>query len=364
MHSPLKSRVHFIDWVRGVAATIMLQGHTFDAFTRPEDRTGAFFTFSQFIGGEAAALFLLVTGITYGMGMNKRQKLPWPRRILEALRRARFLFLLAIAFRLQNWIFAWGRSPWQDILRVDILNIMGATAALISFLALFSGIQRVRWAALTGAAIAALSPVVSDLSWNSVPTLVRDYFLPSAEMFSIFPWGAFLAFGVAVGSMIPLIEHGGWNRVMQWSALVGFGLLSAGRYFGDLPFSVYPNSEFWLNSPALVACKLGIALLLGSFAYLWCEYLAAGGWSWVRQLGTTSLVVYWVHVDLEYGPWFAQYRQHLTVPQVLMSAAVLIPCMVGVSIAFTRLKARLRRRHEPVPVIEMPVHTEAQRRRA
>ena len=135
MHSPLKSRVHFIDWMRGVAATIMLQGHTFDAFTRPEDRNGAFFTFSQFIGGEAAALFLLVTGITYGMGMNKRQNLSWPSRIIEPLKRSRFLFLLAIAFRMQNWIFAWGRSPWQDMLRVDILNIMGATAALISFLA-------------------------------------------------------------------------------------------------------------------------------------------------------------------------------------------------------------------------------------
>src|ERR1700675_480119 len=99
MHSPLKSRVTFIDWMRGVAATIMLQGHTFDAFLRPEDRTGGFFTFSQFIGGEAAALFLLVTGITFGMGMNRRHDLPWPRRVLEALRRGRFLFLLAIAFR-------------------------------------------------------------------------------------------------------------------------------------------------------------------------------------------------------------------------------------------------------------------------
>lgn len=363
MHS-LKSRVTFIDWMRGVAATIMLQGHTFDAFLRPEERAGAVFTFSQFIGGEAAALFLFLTGATYGMGMNRRQHLPPGRRVLEALRRGRFLFLLAIAFRLQSWIFAWGRSPWQDLLRVDILNVMGATAALISFLALFSGIQRVRWAALTGAAIAALSPVISDLSWSSIPTPLRDYFLPSAEMFSIFPWGAFLAFGVAIGSMIPLVEHGGWNRVMQWSALLGFGLLFGGRYFGDLPFSLYPRSEFWLNSPALVACKLGIALLLGSFAYLWCEYLAAGGWSWVRQLGTTSLVVYWVHVDLEYGPWFAQYRQHLTVPQVLLSAAVLIPCMVGVSIAFTKLKARLRHRHEPVPVVELPIRAEAQRRRA
>ena len=164
--------------------------------------------------------------------------------------------------------------------------------------------------------------------------------------------------------MIPLVERGGWNRVMQWSALLGFGLVFGGRYFADLPFSVYSQSEFWLNSPALVACKLGIALLLGAFAYLWCEYLAAGDWSWVRQLGTTSLLVYWVHVDLEYGPWFAKYRQHLNVPEVLVSAAVMIACMLGLSIAWTAVRKRRQPEAEPISVVELPLRSEEKRRRA
>ena len=79
-----KPRVTFIDWMRGVAAIIMLQGHTFDAFLRPADRSGAWFTFSQFFGGEAAAIFLFLTGATYGMGMNRREHMPpgraWCRR--------------------------------------------------------------------------------------------------------------------------------------------------------------------------------------------------------------------------------------------------------------------------------------------
>jgi uncharacterized membrane protein len=359
-----KPRVTFIDWMRGIAALIMLQGHTFDAFLRPADRTGAWFTYSQFLGGEAAAIFLFLTGATYGMGMNRREHMPPGARVLQALKRARFLFILAILFRLQGWIFAWGTSPWTDLLKVDILNVMGATAALISLLALVSGIDRVRWAVMAGAAIAVLSPVMSALNLSALPGPLRDYLVPSADGFSIFPWGAFLAFGVGVGSMIPLVERGAWNRVMQWSALLGFGLLFAGRYFADLPFSVYAQSEFWLNSPALVACKLGIALLLGSFAYLWCEYLGAGGWSWVRQLGTTSLLVYWVHVDLEYGPFFAKYRQHLSVPVVLISAATLIVCMLGLSVTFTRLKGRLRHKGELVPMVEYPLRSEEQRRRA
>jgi hypothetical protein len=137
-----------------------------------------------------------------------------------------------------------------------------------------------------------------------------------------------------------------------------------GRYFADLPFSVYAQSEFWLNSPALVACKLGIALLLGAFAYLWCEYLAKGGWSWVRQLGTTSLLVYWVHVDLEYGPWFAKYRQHLTVPEVLGSAALMIAAMLGLSVAWTAVRKQRQPKAEPIAVVELPMRSEGQRRRA
>jgi len=364
MQPAAKPRITFIDWTRGVAALIMLQGHTFDAFTRPADRSGAWFTYSQFLGGEAAAIFLFLTGATYGMGMNRREHMPPGARVLQALKRARFLFILAILFRLQGWIFAAGTSPWTDLLRVDILNVMGATAALISLLALVSGMQRVRWAVMAGVAIAALSPVMSALKLTAIPGPLRDYLVPGADTFSIFPWGAFLAFGVGVGSMIPLVERGGWNRVMQWSALLGFGLLFGGRYFADLPFSVYTQSEFWLNSPALVACKLGVTLLLGSFAYLWCEYLGAGGWSWVRQLGTTSLLVYWVHVDLEYGPFFAMYRQNLSVPMVILSAVVLIACMLGLSVAFTRVKGRLRHKSELVPVVEIPLRSEEQRRRA
>src|ERR1019366_1827653 len=158
MLSASKPRVTFIDWMRGIAAVIMLQGHTFDAFLRPAERSGAWFTYSQFLGGEAAAIFLFLTGATYGMGMNRREHMPPGARVMQALKRARFLFILAIIFRLQGWIFAWGTSPWTDLLKVDILNVMGATAALLAFLALFSGIDRLRWAVMAGTAIAALPP--------------------------------------------------------------------------------------------------------------------------------------------------------------------------------------------------------------
>ena len=127
------------------------------------------------------------------------------------------------------------------------------------------------------------------------------------------------------------------ERVVPWSALCGFALLLAGRYFSDLPFSIYSNSNFWLNSPALVACKLGITLLLGSGAFLWTEYFSEG-WSWVRLLGTTSLAVYWVHVELLYGRWLSSYKGSLTVGGCLAASSALVLAMVGMSAAIQGLR--------------------------
>jgi uncharacterized membrane protein len=356
MHSSRTSnRIPFLDWLRGLAAFTMLQGHTFDSFLRPESRKGAVFIFSQFFGGQAPAVFLFLTGVTYALGMNRREQLPPWQRVTGALKRARYLFLLAILFRLQTWAFSWPRSHWTDLLRVDILNNMGATAALLAVAALWGGMQRVRIAAGAGVALAALAPLVSSLDTHAIPTAIRSYFVPSYDFFSVLPWGAFLAFGVAAGSMIPMIESYQWSRVMQWSALLGFGLVLGGQYFSNLPFSIYPQSEFWLNSPALVACKLGVTLLLAAAAFLWTGYLSAG-WSWMRQLGTTSLAVYWVHIELVYGRWFLAYKASLSVWQCVLAGAVLAVAMLGLSLALTRAPWR-KRKLAPEP--EQPAEPEA-----
>jgi len=210
--------------MRGLAAIVMLQGHTFHSFLRPEFRDHPAYIISQFFGGQAAAIFLFLTGITFGLGMNRRDQLPAWHRVTGALRRARYLFLLAIAFRAQMWIFALPSQPWTDMLRVDVLNLMGATAALLSVAALAQGIQRVRWAVSAGIALAALAPVMAGLNTGGVPSALRDYFVPSSAGFSMFPWGAYLAFGLAAGSAVPFLKRGDWSRVMQWAALCGFGL--------------------------------------------------------------------------------------------------------------------------------------------
>ena len=307
-------RLTFLDWTRGVAAAIMLQGHVFHSFTRADLRTEGPYVISQFFGGLGPAIFLVLTGITLGFLMDRRQRqdLPAFQRWVAALRRSGYLLMLAFLFRLQLWFFAAGQSPWTDLFKVD------------------------RLCAVLGILIAVASPVVSSMDWRWMPAGAYNYFVPNYNFFSFFPWAAFIAFGVSIGSLLRLAKPEEMNRVMQWMGLAGLGLLVGGQYFSNFPSSIYTKSEFWLNGPWLIVMKLGAVLLVMSVAFVWTEYTVKNSWSWVRQLGTTSLLVYWVHIELVYGRWFGFWKESLTTPEVVAFAAALIIAMVLLS----RLKTR------------------------
>ncbi|HLJ16528.1 MAG TPA: heparan-alpha-glucosaminide N-acetyltransferase domain-containing protein [Bryobacteraceae bacterium] len=351
-----RTRLPFLDWMRGLAAVIMIQGHTFHSLARPETRQDSPYVLSQFFGGIAPAVFLFLTGITFAFSIERssQRDATIRSRILAALKRSRYLFTLAVLFRLQLWVFAYPQSSWTDLFRVDILNCMGFTMLLLAPMAIFQTQQRARMCALAGAAIAALSPVISSLDWGWLHPYLSAYVVPSYNYFSFFPWAAFLAFGMSAGTVLRMVRQEQMNLLMQWATLLGFGLVLGGHYFSSLPYSLYTKSEFWLNSPALIVEKLGVVLLAAAFAFLWTEHFTLGAWSWLRQMGTTSLIVYWVHIEIVYGRWFGSWKQNLSTGQCVVFEIVLLAAMLGLSVARTRwngiqIRAWLPAWYAPMP---------------
>ena len=51
----------------------------------------------------------------------------------------------------------------------------------------------------------------------------------------------------------------------------------------------------------------------------------------MRQFGVTSLLVYWVHIELVYGRWLWFLKNNLTVAQTAMVAIAVILLMLGIS---------------------------------
>ncbi len=330
------NRLEYLDWMRGIGAVIMLQGHVFHSYIRNDLRGSGPYVLSQFVGGMPPAIFLFLTGITLAflMDSTERRGIPAPERFTASVRRAGYLFALAFAFRIQLWLFGLP-AAWQDLFRVDILNCMGFSMLALSAMAVFRTTERARYCAVLGLGIALASPVISQMNWSGVPWMIRSYIIPDFASFGFFPWGAYLAFGMSAGSAIRLIPHEQIERAVQWAALLGAATLMGCQYFANQPYSIYSKADYWLNSPAQVLSKLSIVLLLLALAFVWTRYGAKPGWSWVRQFGTTSLLVYWVHIELVYGRASFLWKTNLSVAQTVVAALLMIGVMLGISTAKT-----------------------------
>ncbi len=347
-------RVLALDWLRGLGVLIMLQGHLFNSFARADLHNHPVYVLSQFIGGMPAPIFLFLVGATLAFRLDRadRAGLAPAARLRSALTRAAYLAAIAFAFRFQLWLFAWG-NPWTEILRVDILNCMAFGIAVLSPVAMLAPRRRITLCAAAGLAIAAATPLISMPDWSAAPWLVRNYIVPNKEFFSFFPDAAYIAFGVGFGALLrtaPLAR----DRIMEWSASFGLALIVTAHYFSNLPFSIYANSDFWLNSPGLIFIRFGIVLVLAAAGFVWTAGQSAEKLAFVRRLGTNSLLIYWVHVELVYGRWFWFAKQRLTIGECAAASLLLIALMYGLASLNlpTRVKRRLRRLRPATPIAE------------
>jgi uncharacterized membrane protein len=334
---PSSQRLLYLDWLRGIAAVTMLQGHVFQSFLRNDLRPAGPFQVSQFAGGMPPAVFLFLLGVTFAflMDSQERKGVGPGARMLASVRRSGYLFAAAFAFRLQLWAFSLDGAAWRNLFRVDILNCMGLALLVLAPMAVFRTAERVRLCAVLGAGIAIASPMISNTDWTWAPWLLRNYIVPDHDFFGFFPWAAFVAFGMSAGSILRLLKQEEVASAMQWLGWGGLALAFSAYSISNMSISIYSSSDFWLNSPALIFIKLGAVLMLIAFSYVWNLQFSAKQWSWVRQFGTTSLLVYWVHVELVYGRWLSFLKESLTVGQTVFASCVVILAMLGLSVLRT-----------------------------
>ena len=151
---------------------------------------------------------------------------------------------------------------------------------------------------------------------------------------------AYIAFGQAIGAVVKRAAAERFDRLMQWSMLIGFSVIFIGQYFSNIPYSVYTNSNFWMDSPALIVIRVGICLMIMAGAYLWTEYCAGKGWSWMQAMGKNSLMVYWVHVMIVYGSLVRPIKRMLSIPQAALATLIVTLTMILMSALWLARKSR------------------------
>ena len=120
------------------------------------------------------------------------------------------------------------------------------------------------------------------------------------------------------------------HRVMQWAAILGFGLIISGQYFSNLPYSLYPAVDFWLNSPGLIFIKLGVIMVCSRDILVDASWLRTG-----LELGTPARHYFAAGIlgshrtRLRPLVWF--WKDSLTFAQCALAALTLILLMIGLS---------------------------------
>src|SRR5580692_730136 len=169
-------RIAYIDWLRGLACLVMFQTHGYDSWLGGAARDGRFMTLSQLGGTLPAPLFLFLSGISFALVTDKlRQKGISADEIARTtILRGGEIFLLGLLFRLQEFLLGQPRAPWTDLLRVDVLNVIGVSLMMMGVacrIAASGGaadLKQLRWATIVTAALcAAAIAIFTPPLWTS-----------------------------------------------------------------------------------------------------------------------------------------------------------------------------------------------------
>src|ERR1700746_2886716 len=127
--------------MRGLACVLMIETHCYDSWLSAEAKKTEFFRYSQMGGTLPAPLFIFLAGVSVALVTEKlRGKGVMPAAIAkQVMWRGAEVFGLGILFRVQEFILGIPISPWTDLLRVDVLNILGLSMILLGALCWLAG---------------------------------------------------------------------------------------------------------------------------------------------------------------------------------------------------------------------------------
>jgi uncharacterized membrane protein len=365
-----QQRLAYIDWMRGLACLLMFQTHCYDSWLSPAARKSGFFSWSQLGGTLPAPLFIFLAGVSFALitGHLREKGATGNAVARTTILRGAEIFGLGLLFRLQEFTLAYPYSPWTDLLRVDVLNILGLSMVLMGvlcWLVSFSASPDAAPAAaknlrlrniLAALAAAALVSLAAPPLWTThrprgLPWFLESYVngvhifsAPQPWLFPLFPWSAFAFAGLAVGFLL-FSDYAKKRESVVLVSLLGAGILSCFLvlWFDSLPVHFYSVYDFWHTSPNFFLFRSGLLLIILFLVYAWCRWgLALKGFSPVAQLGKTSLLVYWVHIEFVYGGMSILPKGKCTIAQATAGLAIIALSMLALSLARTRWLKRKR----------------------
>ena len=353
MPAPAKpERFAYIDWLRGFACLLMFQVHAYDSWLSQSARETKFFKWSQLSGTLPAPMFLFLAGVSFALVTDKlrRKGVPANEIARKTILRGAEILALGYGFRLQEYLLGLPWAPWTDLLRVDILNTIGFSMILMGVVC-WSARTRAANLVLALAATAAIALATPPLytTWRPrwLPWYLESYIngvhtfkTPQPWLFPVFPWAAFAFAGLALG----FFSFGDWAMKNQGKAVAFLGAMGIALYYFSMwldarPVQLCAVYDYWHTSPNFFLARVGMLLVLFPLSYAWCRWVVSRiPFSPMVQMGQTSLLVYWVHIEFVYGRFSILKKGAQSIPMATFGLLIITTAMVLLSVARTRWK--------------------------
>ncbi len=354
-------RLTYIDWMRGLAVVLMFQTHCYDSWLSPEARkSSSLIIWSQLGGTLPAPLFIFLAGVSFALVTERLREKVLDRNAIakQTILRGAEIFGMGLLFRVQEFTLGYPWSPWTDLLRVDVLNILGLSMVLMGVLCWMTGAGPVASARLrtlvASLFVAALVAVATPPLWTThrpkfLPWPLESYIngvhifdKPQPWLFPLFPWSAFAFAGLAVGFFL-FSEIAKRKEALAFVLLGGTGILAGllAWFFDSSRIRWYAVYDYWHSNPNFFLMRCGILFVFLLLVYAWCRWgLAQRGFSPIIQLGNTSLMVYWVHIEFVYGRFSILPKGQCSALKATLGLLTIFLAMLALSLARTTWKKR------------------------
>jgi uncharacterized membrane protein len=362
------ARLDAIDWLRGLAVVLMIQTHLYDSWASPAAKVTGAYWWTRYLGGVPSRLFLMLVGVSMAIGYERQLERGAARAAMvrASVRRGLEILALAYLFRFQEYALAGFWGPITDLFRIDILNCIGASMILVGAVAApRAGRPQYAVALVAAAVFVGLGPIIGPARFPSfLPTPLTSYIGGQRPMswFGLFPWAAWALVGLAIGHVWVRASREPRREALTYAVTgaAGLALMAAVLLVRKWnPYIIrYPNDIVQQMGPGTFFYRLGLNLVFAFVAYAVTRALGAR-FSVMRQLGRTSLLVYWIHVDLCYGLVSRRLHHNLSMAWATVGFVLMTGAMLVVSLAKTKYwdgwrRGRSRRRaaaHPPAPTL-------------
>ena len=356
-----KSRLAFIDLLRGWAVMIMIEVHVFNAFLLPEIRTTAWFCILNFINGWVAPSFIFISGFVFLFASQKKLESfrTYGSAFWKQLSRIGFVLLIGYFlhlpfFSLRRMITDTDQAGWFRFYQSDVLHCIAIGLLLLFFLRLVIKNTRVYRNTLLIAGIAVL--LVTPLMWSvdfttMIPAPIAAYLNGRhVSLFPLFPWIGFMLFGGFFSAgYIEAREAGKEKSYIINFAFIGSILLSLSAIVRELPIHTFLGSSEVRSDPFFFTERLGIVMLLLAICWFYAEQRKTEH-SFVLDVSRESLMVYSAHLLVIFGQFWHYHSLYYfygkSAGVLVCAAATLVLTLLMILAA--KLWGWLKRYHQPL----------------